>query len=164
MELACGLAAPAALIGGLARRGRLLVRQIKWELVLLLFVLLLSMIPTAGLFRWSFRWLPFFHLILAVCAAEALQLMPRTLVTAAIVFVVLVFTAAVMLILRIGGSYAFPLTGIFIGLAAGWFAFEFWFRNSRLRFWVPVAITFCALLATYLCLPTNCGVPRYHFS
>src|SRR5439155_1442361 len=75
MELACGLAAPAALIGGLAWRGRLLVRQIKWELVLLLFVLLLSMIPTAGLFRWSFRWLPFFHLVLAVCAAEALHLL-----------------------------------------------------------------------------------------
>src|SRR5207248_5591004 len=32
----------------------LLVRQIKWELVLLLFVLLLSMIPTAGLFSVEF--------------------------------------------------------------------------------------------------------------
>ena len=32
-ELACGLVAPAALIAGLAWRGRILVRQIKWELV-----------------------------------------------------------------------------------------------------------------------------------
>ena len=72
-ELACGLVAPTALIAGLAWRGRVLVRQIKWELVLLLLVLLLSMIPTAGLFRWSFRWLPFFHLVLAICAAEALR-------------------------------------------------------------------------------------------
>ena len=53
---------------------RLLVRQIKWELILLLIVLLLCMTPTAGLFRWSFRWLPFFHLVLAICAAEALRL------------------------------------------------------------------------------------------
>ena len=50
-ELACGLVAPAALIGGFIWRGRMLVRQIKWELVLLLLVLVLCMIPTAGLFR-----------------------------------------------------------------------------------------------------------------
>src|SRR5204862_7326494 len=40
-ELACGLVAPAALIAGLVWRGRQLVRHIKWELVLLLIVLLL---------------------------------------------------------------------------------------------------------------------------
>ena len=76
------LVAPAALIAGLAWRGRQLVRQIKWELVLLLLVLLLCMIPTAGLFRWSFRWLPFFHLVLAICAAEALHLRPGSSIAA----------------------------------------------------------------------------------
>ena len=30
------------------------------------------MVPTAGVFRWSFRWLPLFHLVLALCTAEAL--------------------------------------------------------------------------------------------
>ena len=75
-ELACGLVAPAALIAGFLGRGRVLVRQIKWEVVLLLLVLLLCTIPTAGLFRWSFRWLPFFHLVLAICAAEVLQVRP----------------------------------------------------------------------------------------
>ena len=29
--------------------------------------------------------------------------------------------------------------------------------------WTPAGITFCAFLATYLCVPTNCGVPRYNF-
>ncbi len=52
-ELACGLVTPAALIAGFLWRGRMLLKQIKWELVLLLLVLLLCMIPTAGLFRWS---------------------------------------------------------------------------------------------------------------
>ncbi len=75
-ELACGLVAPAALIAGFLGRGRVLVRQIRWEVVLLLLVLLLCTIPTAGLFRWSFRWLPFFHLVLAICAAEVLQVRP----------------------------------------------------------------------------------------
>src|SRR6266498_924966 len=54
-ELACGLVASTALIAGLAWRGRALVRQIKWELVLLLLVLLLSMIPTAAVFSFGSR-------------------------------------------------------------------------------------------------------------
>jgi hypothetical protein len=173
-ELACGLVAPAALIAGLAWRGRLLVRQIKWELVLLLLVLLLSMVPTAGLFRWSFRWLPLFHLVLAICAAEALHLrqgssaFAKTLadrwIPAASALALTAGTALAMLILRTTGSYAFPLTLIFLGLAAFWCVWEFALRHSELQKWAPMVITFLALLATYLYIPTNCGVPRYNFS
>ena len=101
-ELACGLVAPAALIAGLAWRGRVLVRQIKWELALLLLVLLLSMIPTAGLFRWSFRWLPFFHLVLAICAAEALRLRTGSPIPATAALALTAVTAIAMLILRTG--------------------------------------------------------------
>ena len=163
-ELACGLVAPAALIAGLVWRGRQLVRHIKWELVLLLIVLLLCMTPTAGLFRWSFRWLPFFHLVLAICAAEALRLKPGspTPATAALGLVVLIGVAA--LIFHIAGAYAFPLTWIVIGLAAVWVCLEFFLRSSDSRSWTAAGITFCAFLATYLCVPTNCGVPRYNFS
>ena len=163
-ELACGLVAPAALIAGLVWRGRQLVRHIKWELVLLLIVLVLCMTPTAGLFRWSFRWLPFFHLVLAICAAEALRLKPGspTPATAALGLVVLIGVAA--LIFHIAGAYAFPLTWIVIGLAAVWVCLEFFLRSSDSRSWTPAAITFCAFLATYLCVPTNYGVPRYNFS
>jgi hypothetical protein len=163
-ELACGLVAPSALIAGLVWRGRQLVRHIKWELVLLLIVLLLCMTPTAGLFRWSFRWLPFFHLVLAICAAEALRLKPGspTPATAALGLVVLIGVAA--LIFHIAGAYAFPLTWIVIGLAAVWVCLEFFLRSSDSRSWTPAGITFCAFLATYLCVPTNYGVPRYNFS
>src|SRR5204862_2865966 len=76
-ELAGGAAAPAALIAGFIWRPRMLIRRMKWELILLLVVLLLCLIPTAGVFRWSFRWLPFFHLVLAPCAAKVLQLRPK---------------------------------------------------------------------------------------
>ena len=163
-ELACGLVAPSALVAGLLWRARQLVRHIKWELVLLLLVLLLCMTPTAGLFRWSFRWLPFFHLVLAICAAEALRLKPGspTPATAALGLVVLIGAAA--LIFHTTGSYAFPLTWILIGLAVVWLCFEFLLRDSEFRCWPPVAITFCALLVTYLGVPTNVGVPRYNFS
>jgi uncharacterized membrane protein YuzA (DUF378 family) len=163
-ELACGLVAPAALIAGLVWRRRQLVRHIKWELVLLLIVLLLCMTPTAGLFRWSFRWLPFFHLVLAICAAEALRLKPGspTPATAALGLVVLIGVAA--LIFHKAGAYAFPLTWIVIGLAAVWVCLEFFLRSSDSPSWTAAGITFCAFLATYLCVPTNCGVPRYNFS
>jgi hypothetical protein len=163
-ELACGLVAAATLIAGLVWRTRTLVRQIKWELVLLLLLLLLSMIPTAGLFRWSFRWLPFFHLVLAICAAEVLHQRRGSTIPATVTLVLTVVTAIAMLILRTTGSYAFPLTWIFVGLAAFWCLCENALRYSQLRKWAPVAITFSALLATYIYIPTNCGVPKYNFS
>src|SRR4029453_3468062 len=163
-ELACGLVAPSVLIAGLIWRGRQLVRQIKWELVLLLLVLLLCMTPTAGLFRWSFRWLPLFHLILAICAAEIFHPVVRSRVAAITALALVVLTGIPALIFQTAGSFALPLGLIFLGLAAVWFSWEFLARRSKLRPWAPVAITFCALLATYLCIPTNCGVPRYNFS
>jgi hypothetical protein len=131
---------------------------------LLLLVLLLSMIPTAGLFRWSFRWLPFFHLVLAICAAEALHLRPGSPIAATAALVLTAGTAIAMLMLRTTGSYAFPLTWIFLGLAVFWYLWEVALRDSELQKWAPVAITFSALLATYIYIPTNGGVPTYNFS
>jgi len=163
-ELASGLVAPAALIAGLLWRARPLVRQIKWELVLLLLVLLLCMTPTAGMFRWSFRWLPFFHLILALCAAEALRFKSGLASPAMAGLGLVVFLGVAALIFDMTGGYAFPLTWILIGLAVLWLCFELVLRGSEFRCWTPVVITFCAFLATYLCIPTNCGVPRYNFS
>src|SRR5215469_14645405 len=163
-ELACGLVAPAALVAGFVSRTPQIVRRLKWELILLSVVLLLCMIPTAGLFRWSFRWLPFFHLILAVCAAEVLRLKASSATPAITAIGLVVLTAVAGLIFHTTGSYAFPFTWIFLGLASVWFCLEFPLRDSELRPWLPVVITFCALLATYLYIPTNCGVPRYNFS
>jgi hypothetical protein len=164
IELACGLVAPTALIAGFIWHPRVFVRQIKWELVLLLLVLFLCMIPTAGLFRWSFRWLPFFHLVLAICAAEVLHLRPGSRIPATAALALTAVTAIAMLILRTAGSHAFPLTWIFLGLAGFWCLWEILLRHSEFQKWAPVAITFLALLATYLYIPTNCGVPRYNFS
>lgn len=163
-EMACGLAAPAALIAGFVCRGRMLVKQIKWDLLLLLLVLLLSMIPTAGLFRWSFRWLPFFHLILAICAAETIATTQRPRTVAITALALVVITAAAMWIFRANGLYAFPLVWIFIGLAAAWYFSELLLRNFEVHKWTPVLVTFLALLVTYLFIPTNCGVPTYNFS
>jgi hypothetical protein len=164
VELACGLVAPAAFITGLVRYGGQFVRQIKWELVLLLVVLLLCMIPTAGLFRWSFRWLPLFHLVFAICAAEALRLKPGSASLATVALGLVVLTSIAGLIFHTTGSYAFPFIWIFLGLASVWICLAILLRGSYFQSWVSVAITLCALLATYVCMSTNCGVPRYNFS
>jgi hypothetical protein len=165
-ELACGLAAPAALVVGFFSRGRAFVRQIKWDLILLGLVILLAMLPTVGVFRWSFRWLPLFHLIFAICAAEALQQIPRSApnafgaATTALALVVV--TAITVSILHVGGAYAYPLIWIFLAISVVWVVWEFFARRESIRKWAPACITFVALLATYFCIPPNCGVPKYN--
>ena len=171
-ELACGLVPPAALLAGLIARGRTLVRQIRWELLLLLLVLLLATLPSAGMFRWSFRWLPFVHLILVLCAAEALRVSLPESATAATVarfpgvlgLCLVAIVAVAMKIFHLEGEYAFPLTWIFLGLAALWAVSDVVARNSQLGMWTPTFIAFASFVATYLCISPNCGVPKYNLS
>ncbi len=111
-ELTCGTLPPLALFAGLFYLRGAFVRRVKWELALLVIVLAIAMLPSANLFRWSFRWLPLLHLVLALVAAEALQQ---------------------------------------LRLAERWR-------------WLATGFVFAALLATYLLLPTNVGVPKYPFA
>jgi hypothetical protein len=180
-ELACGLVVPAALVAGLLHQGRLLLRRFGWEFGLLLIALLISMFPTAGLFRWSFRWLPFVHLVLALCAAECLRALGEnertkshrfgrvaTPAVLALLFVGLIALASFLFHTK--GQYAFPLTWILLGIAVAWVGLTVpaWMEGrapeSSIQTWMPAIITFASLLAIYLCIPPNCGVPRYNFT
>lgn len=168
-ELASGLAAPVALIAGLLTQRLKLVRRIKWDLALLLTVAVISMLPSANLFRWSFRWLPLVHLLVALCAAEALKTMEssRTLLArpGSWAAFLVVLTIAAMLLTGTGGRYAWPLVGILLCLATTWAVIDLLSEKLRgLQRWMPPIITFAALLATYLCVPTNVGVPKYDLS
>lgn len=162
-ELACGLAAPAALIAGFIREPRVLLRRIKWDLVLLCVLLLLCMIPMVGIFRWSFRWLPFFHLTLALCAAEAMQRRPR-LAVGSTAFLLLILITIPMSLLNLGGANGATVTWIYFQIAVVWALFELFLPIPKIREWAPPIATFAVLLATYICIPTNCGVPKYNLS
>src|SRR6266478_3461294 len=162
-ELACGVAAPAALIAGFIWRPRMLVRRMKWDLVLLLVVLLLAMIPTAGVFRWSFRWLPLFHLVLALCAAEVLNLRANSPTGSATVLALIVLTIP-MSIFGLAGDYGPTVTWVYFQIAVIWALWELFLPGMRFRDWAPPAVTFAVLLATYFCIPPNCGVPKYNLS
>jgi hypothetical protein len=157
-ELACGLVAPVAVIAAFINRGPAFLREIKWDFALLIAVLLLCMAPSAGVFRWSFRWLPLWHVALVLCAARAWQDRQR----AGLLALLLVGLATItMSILRTAGDHAFPLTWILLALATLWAVADF--LNARSNWFAP-ALTFAALLATYLCIPPNCGVPKYNLS
>lgn len=171
-ELACGLVAPVAVLYGLIRNTREVIRRLGWELILLAVALIITMLPTAGLFRWSFRWLPFFHLVLAVCAAECLGSLgqidkPRrfNFSLGCLALVVTSATAIAMKLFNAGGKYAVPLTIVLVGITVVWVGAEYFLsRTSKFDPWLPTAVSFAVLTATYFCLPINCGVPRYSFT
>src|SRR5437588_6748162 len=140
-ELASGLVAPAALVAGFIWRPRMLVRRLNWELTLLLLVLFLAMIPTAGVFRWSFRWLPFFHLVLAICAAEVLRVRPRSPTGSTMVLVLIVVTIP-MSIFGTAGNYGPAVTWFYFQIAVIWALCELFLPGIRLRQWAPPAVTF----------------------
>ncbi len=71
-ELAGGLVPLAFLLTAFATGGRSVFRKFGWEIGLCVLVLALAMLPSPGNFRWSYRWLPFFSLILAVLGAQAM--------------------------------------------------------------------------------------------
>jgi hypothetical protein len=162
-ELTNGLVAPAALIAGFLWRPRMLIRRLKWDLVLLFVVLLLCMVPTAGVFRWSFRWLPFFHLALALCAAEVLQHRPGKRTASAAVLLLIVVTVP-MSIFQTQGDYGVALILIYFQIAVVWAMAEWFIGGEKLQNWSPAVVTFAMLLATYIYIPPNCGVPKYNFS
>ena len=66
-------------------------------------------------------------------------------------------------VLRTRGEHLFPLAWIFLGLALGWLVVES-LQLSFLREWAPAAVVFAALLATYICIPPNSGVPKYNLA
>ena len=167
-ELACGIVPPAALLAGLIAFGRSFLRTIKWELGLLVLVLLLSMLPSAGVFRWSFRWLPFLHVVLALCAAESLRLFASS--TAARLnkpgvmgFILLLVAVLAAWLGGANGNHAFPFVWVMLGIGAVWALLEI-LSPVSFREGTPAIVTVASLLAIYLCIPPNCGVPKYNLS
>jgi hypothetical protein len=181
-ELACGLIPVPLIVSAFFINSAAFWKRVRWKLALLVLVAVLAMIPTAGVFRWSFRWLPLLHLVLALIAAEALKLTIENAKAAesenhkkssaisafsavnpsfvALPLVILVVLAAKAL--SFAGHHLFPLGWILMAIAFFWLIVEYKATNW-IRDWSPVLIVFAALLATYLCIAPNSGVPKYNF-
>jgi hypothetical protein len=61
------------------------------------------------------------------------------------------------------GKFAFPYIVILFVIALLWIVVDLLPEKFRkMQRWMPAIVTFVVLLATYLCIPTNCGVPKYN--
>ena len=166
-ELACGLVAPVALIAG-TFRGNVYDSLGKSNGIspCSVVVLIISMLPSANLFRWSFRWLPLVHLVLALCAAEAFQNFERRewiLPARSLDFRKRSARCTGDVSHGRGGQIRFPIRRHPFLLAVLWIVVDLLPEKFRkVQRWMPAIVTFVVLLATYLCIPTNCGVPKYN--
>jgi hypothetical protein len=96
-----------------------------------------------------------------LCAVEALRLLANVKVSR-LALALTCALAALMYALGVQGPHAMPFIAVATGLLGGWFVAE---RTSfELNRWLPAAVTLTTLLATYLCIPPNCGVPKYNLS
>jgi hypothetical protein len=146
-------------------------RDFWWDLGLAAAVLVLSMAPSAGVFRWSFRWLPFFHLAFALAGAQAWQFLSARNQTSLIVgrwelpisgliWFLLIWntaTTAYGKVVRMGGVPLF----FWLLVALGGSALE---ANSACRRWLPTTAAIATMMIIYLYLPINPGLPRYTFT
>lgn len=73
IELANGLFPAVMVIASLVRFRKNEIQRNAWKWFLLTVVLMLSSFPSLGMFNHSFRWLPLFHLVLALISAEQMQ-------------------------------------------------------------------------------------------
>src|SRR5713101_4096819 len=112
---------------------------------------------------FSFGRLPLFHLVLALCAAEVLNLRPNSPTGSATVLALIVLTIP-MSIFGLAGDYGPAVTWVYFQIAVIWALWELFLPGMRFRDWAPPAVTFAVLLATYFCIPPNCGVPKYNLS
>src|SRR4029077_15393405 len=64
----------------------------------------------------------------------------------------------------IAGADGATVTWIYFEIAAVWALFELFLPISKFREWAPPVATFGILVATYICIPPNCGVPKYNLS
>ena len=98
VEMAGALVPIVALIAAARPRRRDAARTaggtpaVRWETVLAALLLILLVLPSAGPFRWPFRWLPLFHLVLAILGAIALENRKRAWIAPVITIAIIVGT------------------------------------------------------------------------
>jgi hypothetical protein len=69
-----------------------------------------------------------------------------------------------MSIFGIAGDYGPTVTWAYFQIAIIWALYELFLPRMKFRDWAPAIATFTILLANYLCIPPNCGVPKYNLS
>jgi hypothetical protein len=149
----------AGLLAALFAIGRRFVRERRAELALAAVVLLLSMLPGADTFRWSFRWLPLLHLALAILGACGLETMlrERRRVAPFAGALLLVSLAASMLLDRNFADTS-TLAALLLALTVTWYLLE---RRERVAAAMPAVLTAASMLALFVVFSPPREVPLW---
>ena len=173
IELANGLAPTVILVAAALKLRKRFFAAFRWELALLAVALAMSMLPGAGLFRFSFRWLPLFHLVFVLLAAGALQHWReatgrrpgwalQNLGTWAI-FITGGTALAMALSTQLTSPAARNFTLTFLGLSVTWWLLEAMLPHQRnLRAWLPVPIVLGVLFVTYTRMDMHAPVAKFN--
>ncbi len=160
LELACGLVPVAALVAAIIFRPVELLRKLRWDLILLGVCILIVSLPSVGQFRWSYRWLPLFHLVLALTSAAALQNGIASRAPLCGVGLVGVTWAGATLF---AGTQNVTLALWLFGVAVAWPVAER-FLPRTLGQWIPAAVVTLSLGATFWFVPTHAQSFKAKFS
>jgi len=170
LELANGMAPVVMLAVGLALAPRPWRRDWPWLLGLLALLAMIATLPSAGVFRWSFRWLPLFHLVLALTAAEAWQASEGIASSRSLRWrhaggLVAVGLGAAYLALCGWSIPIFDLHMLDLAVvAAAWAVIGVALAaRPAITAWLPAAVTAAALLSLFLRVPPNLAVPVFPF-
>jgi hypothetical protein len=86
------------------------------------------------------------------------------LATGSTAFLLLIVVTILMSIFNTGGVNGATLTWTYFQVAVVWALFELFLPIAKIREWAPPVATFALLFAAYVCIPPNCGVPKYNLS
>jgi len=82
--------------------------------------------------------------------------------TGSTMVLLLILVTIPMSIFGLAGEYGPTITWAYFQIAVVWALCELFLPRMRFRNWAPAVATFAILLATYFCVPPNCGVPKYN--
>src|SRR5581483_7049369 len=157
VELAGGLVPIAGLVAASAARRWRLFRDQRGELSLRLFVLILTLQPSVGIFRWPFRWLPFVHLPLAIVGLNVLDRLEATRpgIWCALVIVVALGLAALV---DLQPAVTLRYGGVLLALAILWAI-----SKGRVADALTVTVTIASVAVLFLFFPQPREVALWHF-
>jgi hypothetical protein len=159
IDLACGLIPPSVVFAALLQTKGQVLRRYRADFVLLALVIVLATAPGYESFRWSFRWLPLFHLVLALLAARCFSDVDgKTCAKWAVIWTATAW--AVTAATETNHSHIFA--AVLLALASVWWLGEY--LSPRFRPWLPTGIAMGALLAVFLLLPVKQHVSQHRFT
>lgn len=159
VEMAAGLVPAAACLAAIAHsRGRFLIKYLG-DVIFLAAIVSLASAPGYGSFRWSFRLLPVFFLVLALLGAAALRDLPARVPTiVALGGSLIMWIVAALTNTCAHHQFALVQTGIL----AVWLLAAF-VPKARLTPWLSSAATVALIFASYTMLPMTQHVSRHEF-